>query len=170
MTNENIDVDPDVTYQFQVSDITMENYQMTHLIIAWLKENLAGLKDKNNNLVFGKVNTGYNENTLKTFGKKPVCDVYLNNVEYRNDFTYNIPEKVNTIVIFTMKGNNNATYEKACELHDYLMQEFISNDKFKYLSDCVSDTVVTNSRIQMQPMRKVWGIIGAFELTHDLYH
>ena len=115
------------------------------------------------------MNTGFNENILKTFGKRPVCDIYINNVEYSTDFDSHIPIKVHTMILFYLKGANNHTYLKGCELHDLIMQEFISNNTFKRLDGVVRNTYIDNSEIQNQNIRGGYGVLGAFELTHDLY-
>jgi hypothetical protein len=77
--------------------------------------------------VFSKVNYGYNEDTIKGFGKKPVADVYINNISYGSDLLDNSPDSVTTFIICYLKGNMNKTYLKACELTDYLIQEFEDN-------------------------------------------
>ena len=164
-----IEVDLDELYTFSISEKTMPDYTMSTNISSWLKNNLASLTDDNSNPIFGKVNNGFNENTLKTFGKNPVCDVYINRVDYEGNFECHIPQRVHTIVLFYLKGANNHTYEKACGIHDYLMQEFIENESFRRLDNIVSDTYILNSELRIQPLNKKWGVIGAFELSHTLY-
>lgn len=158
-----------IEYEFDVANTTILDYKFASSISTWLCENLEQLTDDNNHIIFGRVNTGFNENSLKTFGKKPVCDIYINNVEYTTDFDYHTPEKVNTILIFYLKGANNHSYSKACELHDYILQEFIENESFRRLEDIVKETYITNSELMTQPINKKWGVMGAFELTHILY-
>lgn len=164
-----VEVDLDERYTFTVTGRTVEDYTMSTSISQWLQGNLEALLDDNDEAIFGKVNTGFNESTLKTFGKKPVCDIYINNVEYDGNFDYHIPVKVHTIVLFYLKGANNHTYSKACELHDYIMQEFIENKEYRHLDNIVKDTYIMNSELRIQPLQKKWGVIGAFELTHTLY-
>lgn len=156
-------------YEFTIRERLTPDYGMAYQIIEWLQTNLSSLKDDYNKVIFGKVNTGFNENLLKTFGKKPVCDVYIKNVEYTGDFDNHIPTKLHSIVLFYMKGANNKTYVKACELHDLLMQEFISNHSFRELDNVVQDTYIDNSEIRIQTLRGGMGVMGAFELTHTLY-
>lgn len=172
MTNNNnadIIVDMDETYTFCIKETVCDDYKIAKKISTWLQSNLESLTDDNQNKVFSKVNTGFNENTLKTFGKKAVCDVYINRVEYKGDFDVHAPHKVQTIVLFYLKGANNHTYLQACELHDYILQEFIENESFRRLADVVNDTYITNSELMTQPINKKWGVMGAFELTHQLY-
>lgn len=133
------------------------------------EDNQETTTDEPTDYVFSKVNTGFNETTLKTFGKKPVCDVYINNLDYDTDFDFTRPVIAHTIVLAYIKGANNYTYNKACELHDYLMQQFIEDKTFRELEDIVKDTYIKNSEIRPQPIGKKWGVMVALELTHNLY-
>ena len=164
-----VEVDLDEVYTFHVTGKTTPDYQCTVAIMAWLKSNLEGLLDDYNTPVFSKVNYGYNEDTIKGFGKKPVADVYLNNIEYTTDFDDNRPDKVHTIIIVYLKGDMNRTYLKACELTDFLVQEFEENNDFRMLTDFVRTTFVRNVEVQIRPAGKVYGVLCAFELEHDLY-
>ena len=156
-------------YEFTISEQVVHDYAFTSLVMGWLQDNLESLTDDYNHALFGKVNTGFNDSSLKTFGKKPVCDVYINGVDYTGDFDNHYPETVRTIVIVYLKGANNHTYGKACELHDLIMQQFINNTDFRRLTDVVQDTHITNSELRVQPLQKKWGVIVAFELSHTLY-
>lgn len=166
---DTIDVDVDESYTFCISEKVLPDYGVSTNILEWLQQNMQGMLDDYNHPIFGKVNTGFNDNILKTFGKRPVCDVYINQVEYSTDFDHTLPIKVDSIVLFYLKGANNQTYVKGCELHDLIMQEFITNTDFKHLPDVVRDTRVNNSEIRNQNIRGGYGVMGAFELTHDLY-
>ena len=95
--------------------------------------------------------------------------MYIGNVEYNKDFDRQIPIKVHSFVIFYMKGANNPTYIKATEIHDLIMQEFLTNDSFNELDNVVSNTYVDNSTINIRTIRGGYGVMGTFELTHDLY-
>ena len=164
-----IDVDVEEFYTFCITKQVEPVYGVSTNILEWLKQNMESMLDDLEHPIFGKVNTGFNDNILKTFGKKPVCDVYINKVEYDTDFDRTIPVRVHSIVLFYLKGANNHTYLKGCELHDLVMQEFITNHSFKWLDNVVRDTRVTNSEIRNQTIRGGYGVMGAFELTHDLY-
>ena len=164
-TDYNLDDD----YEFTVAEKTSQDYKFASSISNWLVTNISSLTDDNDNTLFSKVNNGFDSDTLKTFGKKPVCDVYIDSVEYDGDFDIHKPIICHTIIIFYMKGANNVAYGKACELHDYLMQEFVTNESFQTLSDVVRATYITNSRLMTQPIQKKWGVMGAFELSHTLY-
>ena len=168
--DETIGVTETPVYTFTITEKADPDYSMSHSILTWIHDNLAGLQDDYLKPIFGKVNYGFNDDIIKTFGKKPVCDVYIDSIEYEGDFDSHIPIKVHSIVIFYMKGANNPTYLKATELHDLLMQEFITNNSFKRLDDTVQDTYIMNSEIRNQNIRGGYGVMGVFELTHDLYY
>lgn len=169
MEDYDIELDVDATYTFNFTERVCEDYKLATAISNWLKQNLESLTDDDNHTIFSKVNNGYNENTLKTFGKKPVCDVYIDSVEYDGDFDYHTPRSVKTIIIFYSKGANNHNYMQICSIHDYIMQEFIENESFRRLQSIVKDTYITNSELMTQPINKKWGVMGAFELSHQLY-
>ena len=169
MNDDDISVDVDLTYSFTVSGKTQPEFTMSTRISQWLTDNLTGLTDDTDNPVFSKVNNGFNENNLKTFGAKPTCDVYISSIDYSTDFDITKPVMVHTIVLFYMKGANNTSYMKACSIHDYIMQEFATNTEFKELDGIVKDTFIKNSQLMIQPIQKKWGVMGAFELSHKLY-
>ena len=162
-------INPDITYRFKVTDITIPRYTITQQILEWIKNNLEQLKDSQDQTIFGKVNYGYNENTLKTFGSKPVADIYINSVGYSENFDYHNPKELHSILIVYLKGVNNHSYFKACELHDYIMQEFIESDDFTYLEGIVRNSYITNSEVMNNPGNKKWGVMCACEITHLLY-
>ena len=162
-------VNPDVTYYFTVTEKTSPEYTITQQILEWIKGNLETLTDNDNRTLFGKVNYGYNEKTLKTFGAKPVADIYINNIKYGADFDYHNPREVHSIIICYLKGTNNNSYFKACELHDYIMQEFLSNKDYSFLDEIVKESFITNSEVLNNPGSKKWGVMCAFEITHILY-
>lgn len=159
----------DIVYEFELSESIQPDYKFASSIIEWLTSNLEGLTDDKDKKLFSKVNTGFNEDSLKSFGSKPVCDVYINNIVYTTDFSEHKPESVNSIIIYYLKGANNPTYLKACSLHDYVMQEFLVNESFKRLTDIVTDTYILNSEIQPHPIGKKWGVMCILELSHILY-
>ena len=169
MVDYDKEVDTDITYTFKVTERTSDITGVTTQILEWLHDNLEDLRDDLNKKIFGKVNYGFNDDNIKTFGRKPVCDVYLNKVEYDGDFEDHIPIKVNTFLIFYLKGANNHTYLKACELHDYLVSVLSNTESFKRLDNVVRDTYITNTEVRNQKIRGGYGVLGAFELTHTLY-
>lgn len=161
-------------YCYDLESITSNDYRVTKKIIGWLHTNLTSLVDAEDNPVFSKVNYGYNENTIKGFGKKPVADVYLPQATYDSDFQHNKPTSINSVIICYLKGNMNTTYLKACELMDYLLQEFEENPDWRELSETVDDTYyqivqdtfVRRSELQLIPGQKTYGVLCAFELEH----
>lgn len=177
MTN----VETDITYEFTVTDKTSPSYRFTQAIIEWLKENMETLSDDHNTPIFNKVNYGYNEETLKGFGKKPVCDVYLDNIGYDSDVYENKPRTVTSYIISYLKGNMNTVFGKACELVDYMVQEFDTNDSFRELvltetinevtttTGIVRNTFIRDVRFKIIPAGKAYGVLCAFELEHQLY-
>ena len=169
MTSYDKEVDTDITYTFKVTERTSDITGVTTQILEWLHDNLEDLRDDLNKQIFGKVNYGFNDDNIKTFGRKPVCDVYLDHVEYDGDFEGHTPIKVDTILIFYLKGANNHTYLKACELHDYLVSVLSNTESFKRLDNVVRDTYITNTEVRNQKIRGGYGVLGAFELTHILY-
>lgn len=159
----------DLTYSFNLTQTTLDDYKCTVDIIEWLKSNMESLTDDSNNALFSKVNYGYNEETLKGFGKKPVCDVYIDNLEYDSDLSSNTPEKVNTFIIYSLKGKMNNAYLKACEITDYIIQEFNETDSFRELNNVVRDTFIRDVRFEIIPSGKSYGVLCAFKLEHELY-
>ena len=174
-------IDTDITYEFTITDKTSPSYKFTQAIIEWLKENMETLSDDHNNTIFSKVNYGYNEETIKGFGKKPVCDVYIGNIGYDSDVYENRPKTVTSYIISYLKGNMNIAYSKACELADYMVQEFNENDNFRELvlketveevtttTGIVRNTFIRDIRFEIIPAGKAYGVLCAFELEHQLY-
>ena len=83
--------------------------------------------------IFNKISYGYDAEKLKTFGKKPTADIYIDHVEYDSTFDNCAPVSVHTIIIFYMKGANDVAYLKTTELHDLLMQKFLTDEDWKIL-------------------------------------
>lgn len=158
----------DKTYEFTVDKKLQRDYKFASSISTWIKENLESLTDDHDTPLFSKVNLGYPSESLKTFGKHPVCDVHIGTVEYNDDLLNRTPEQVHTILVFYFKGANDNAYLRCAELHDYLIQEFITNTGFRCLPDVVDDTFIVDSELMNQPSNKVWGVMGALELIHTL--
>lgn len=164
-----VDVDIDAEYLFTITETSNPDYRMARSVSEWIHDNLEALTDDNDVPIFNKISYGYDEQKLKTFGKKPTADIYIDHVEYSETFDSAGPESVHTIIIFYMKGANDVGYLKTTELHDLLMQKFLTDDDWKYLPGVVRKTVIANSQLMSQPGNKRWGAMGAFELTHYLY-
>ena len=165
-----VEVDLDHHYLFQVSEETSNpDYRFATSVSEWIHDNLEALTDDNDVPIFNKISYGYDEQKLKTFGKRPTADIYIDHVEYGGTLDNPAPESVHTIIIFYMKGANDVAYLKTTELHDLLMQKFLTDEDWKILSGVVRDTVITDSQLMSQPGNKKWGCMGAFQLTHYLY-
>ena len=89
-------------FEFTLADKTHPDYKCCVSIIQWIKQNLEDLTDDNYDPIFSKVNYGYNSETLKGFNKKPVADVYLNNLGYNDTFDNNKPDHVNSFIICSL--------------------------------------------------------------------
>lgn len=152
-------------YEFDLSSIINIDYKISSSIAAWLKTNMEALQDAKGNIIFGKVNYGYDEDILKSFGKKPVCNVYISQIEFTSDLQLNKPYSVTSFIVCYLKGKINKTYERACDLGDYLIQEFMSNDDFRKNS-VVYNTTVEDMRVELVPVNHRYGVICALELQH----
>lgn len=161
-------MDTEIIYDFEIDEVTLPDYNITRSVLEWLRLNLSQLKDDNLKTIFNKVNLGYNENSLKGLGKKPVCDIYLSKVKYKDYLDYQVPDKYETVIVVSLKGNANNTYAKGLELHDYILQEFIENNSWRELTDVVQETRILNSEVQINGGNKVWGTLLLFELEHIL--
>lgn len=165
-----VPADIDAEYLFTISETTSNpDYRMAKRVSEWLKTNLENLTDDNNVHIFNKISYGYNEEKLKTFGKKPTADIYIDRVGYDGTLEDWTPITVHTIIVFYMKGANDVAYLKTTELHDLLVQKFCTDEDWQILDGVVRGTVITNSQLMSQPNSKRWGAMGAFELTHYLY-
>lgn len=159
-------------------DITPEdkNFQKCKLILEWLKTNMENITDNDGNILFNKVNYGYNESTLKGFGNKPVCDVYLTKTNYSYDINNDYPSSVTSNIIVYLKGNMNNAYIKAAEINDYLIQEFTTNNCFRllnrydendnFIESIVNETKIVDSELRIIPSGKSYGVLVALELDH----
>ena len=156
----------DEEYIFEIDETLKPEYHITPMILDWLKKNLEDLVDDNNKKIFSKVNIGYTENNLKSFGNRPVADIHINNIEYDDTLEEHHPIAVNTVLILFIKGSREDAYFKLAELHDLILQEFLTNDEFKFLQDIVIDTYITDSKLSNQPRGKVWNCVAGFEFKH----
>lgn len=161
-------MDTNIIYEFEIDQKVLPDYRITNTSLNWLQNNLTNLVDNDNKKVFHKVNIGYNERSLKGFGNRPVCDVYLDNIDYRTDFDLNVPASLNTVMVVTLKGNANNTYAKALDLTDYIIQEFVENNGWRELDNLIKDTTITDTQIQINPENKVWSTMIVFQLNHVL--
>lgn len=165
-----VNVDPNAEYLFTITESTSNpDYRMARSVSEWIHDNLEALTDDNDEPIFNKISYGYDSEKLKTFGKKPTADIYIDHVEYDSTLDNCAPVSVHTILIFYMKGANDVAYLKTTELHDLLMQMFLTDEDWKRLNGVVRNTVITNSQLMSQPGNKKWGCMGVLQLTHYLY-
>ena len=170
MTDEKMTIEVDHDYVFQISqDTSNPDYRMAKSVSEWIHDNLEALTDDNDITIFSKISYGYDAEKLKTFGKKPTADIYIDRVEYDGTLEDWTPRSVHSIIIFYMKGANDVAYLKTAELHDLLMQMFLTDEDWKILPGVVRETIITNSQLMTQPGNKRWGVMGVFELAHYLY-
>lgn len=165
MTN----VEMEETYSYSLAESILPDYKCCHEITLWLQSNLESMVDDNGNTIFSKVNLGYSEDKLKSFTNKATCDVHLNTVNFIDEFESSKTDKINSIIVFKLKGNNNRVAETATILLDYLIQEFITNTEFRELDGIVSDTRITDAGIREQPNSSNWYVLGVIELSHHLF-
>lgn len=164
-----VEIEINESYNYCFKDSIIPDYRCCHAIIKWLQNNLENLTDDNKETIFNKVNLGYSEDKLKSFTKKATCDVHINRVIFDDDFESSKTSKIESIIVFKLKGNNNRVAETATQLLDYLIQEFITNNDFKELPGIVSDTRITNAGIRQQPGTGNWYCLGVIELSHHLF-
>ena len=162
-----MEIEIDEEYELVLSPKIEEDYKISSNIAEWLEENMTNITDVNDELIFSKVNFGYDEEILKSFGKKPVCNVYIDQIAFTSDLLINKPTSVTSFIVCYLKGKINKTYTRACDLTDYLIQEFMSNDDFRR-NDIVSNTTVEDVRITLVPVHKRYGVVCALELKHHL--
>ena len=164
-----VNVEMEETYSYSLEESILPDYKCCHEITLWLQSNLESMVDDNDNTIFSKVNLGYSEDKLKSFTKKATCDVHINRVDFIDEFESSKTDKINSIIVFKLKGNNNRVAETATILLDYLIQEFITNIEFRELDGIVSDTRITNAGIRQQPNSSNWYVLGVIELSHHLF-
>lgn len=169
MDEENVIVPVNLNYDLTLKGKTRPDYTIAQTISLWLQENLQKLQDNTGKKVFNKVNMGFNENTLRNFGNQPVCDVYIGGIDYDSTYEVNKPCKAHSFILFYFKGANDKAYLNVCAIHDYIMQEFSSNENYQVLPGLVRDTLIDGSKLMSQPIQKKWGVMGALELSHILF-
>lgn len=163
-----MNVETDIEYEYEIDDMVLPDYKVSDAVIDWLRGNLDNMVNDAGDKLFNKVNIGYNESSLKGLSKKPVADVYLNNINYRNTYDLNTPDNIDTVIIVTLKGNMNKAYRRALQLTDYIIQEFIENDSFRYLDRIVKETTINGTRVEINPEDSLWTVMVVFEVNHVL--
>lgn len=165
MTN----LEVDETYTYPLAESIIPDYKFTYQLTSWLKSNLESLADDDGNTIFAKVNIGFGEDNVKSFGNRATCDVHINTVEFEDDFGNSRIDIINSIIVFKIKGNQETAMIESTKILDYLIQEFITNSEFKTLTDYVQDTRLTNAGLREQPNKSNWYVLGVLELQHHLF-
>ena len=149
------------------------SYKMTHIGLA-LEGLLQNLKDDNNRKVFDKVILGLGENDVKQFNR---C-IGIAYVKGANDFTdtfgkRNVPNSINSVVAFVIKGTQRARYDEAMKIADIILYNFRHNDDWIYLKDSnhqntVRGTKITDFNVSLFQNGKRLDIACVFTLTHTI--
>ena len=129
-----------------------------------------------NNKVFKKVLLGYDEQKVKIQGDGVVGVCYVRGA---NDFMetfsrHNVPNYINTVIAFVIRGSSTEKYNRAVTIIDLLLNEFQHNHDFIRLEDngkrTVRDTDILNVDLTLD---KITGnkldTIGAFTLRHHVF-
>lgn len=146
---------------------------MTNIGLA-LEYLLQNLKDDNNRKVFDKVILGLGENDVKQFNR---C-IGIAYVKGANDFTdtfgkRNVPNSINSVVAFVVKGTQRARYDEAMKIADIILYNFRHNDNWIYLIDkdnnkTVRGTKIIDFNVSLFPNNKRLDIACVFILTHTI--
>lgn len=164
-----VNLELDEVFTLKLSKKCIPDYKITYALTSWLKSNLESLTDDDDNKIFAKVNIGFAEDNVKSFGNRATCDVHVNTVNFEDDFESSRIEKIDSIIVFKIKGNQETAMIEATKILDYLIQEFITNDSFKTLSKYVHDTRLTNAGLREQPNKSGWYVLGVLELEHHIF-
>ena len=164
-----VDYEMDEVYQLELSESVIPDYKYTYQLTSWLKSNLESLTDDDDNQIFAKVNIGFGEDNVKSFGNRGTCDVHINTINFEDDFESSRIDIINSIIVFKVKGNQESAMIESTKILDYLIQEFITNDSFKTLSGYVKDTRLTNAGLREQPNKSNWYVLGVLELQHLIF-
>lgn len=164
-----VDLEMDEVFSLKLTKKIIPDYKFTYELTSWLKSNLESLTDDEDNKIFAKVNIGFAEDNVKSFGNRATCDVHINTVNFEDDFESSRIDKIDSIIVFKIKGNQETAMIEATKILDYLIQEFITNDSFKTLSKYVKDTRLTNAGLREQPNKSGWYVLGVLELEHHIF-
>lgn len=129
-----------------------------------------------NNKVFKKVLLGYDEQKIKIQGDGVVGVCYFRRA---NDFMetfgrHNVPNYINTVVAFVIRGASIEKYDRASIIIDLLLNEFQHNHEFIRLEDNGKRTVRDTDILDVDlTLSKITGnkldTIGVFTLRHHVF-
>lgn len=141
---------------------------MTHIGLA-LESLMQDLKDDNNRKVFDKVIVGLGENDVKQF-KRCIGIAYIKGAnDFKDTFgTRNVPNSINTVVAFVVKGTQRARYDEAMKIADIILYKFRHDNDWIYLNNTVRGTKITNFNVSLFPNNKKLDIACVFTLTHTI--
>lgn len=148
-------------------------YKMTNIGLA-LEYLLQNLKDDNNRKVFDKVILGLSEKDVKQFNRCIGIAYVKGANDFKNTFgTRNVPDKVNTVVAFVIKGTQRSRYDEAMEIVDIILYNFRHNNDWIYLKGengkpNVKGTDIINFNVSLFESNKKLDIACVFALSHTL--
>ena len=149
------------------------SYKMTNIGLA-LEYLLQNLKDDNNRKVFDKVILGLSEKDVKQFNRCIGIAYVKGANDFKNTFgTRNVPDKVNTVVAFVIKGTQRSRYDEAMEIVDIILYNFRHNNDWIYLKGengkpNVKGTDIINFNVSLFESNKKLDIACVFALSHTL--
>lgn len=164
-----VDYELNEVFHVQLSESITGDSRYTYQLTSWLKSNLESLTDDDDNPIFAKVNIGFGEDNVKSFGNRATCDVHVNTIEFENDFEESMVDKINSIIVFKIKGNQESAMLEATKILDYLIQEFRTNESFKTLDNYIKDTRLKDAGLREQPNKSNWYVLGVLELQHHIF-
>lgn len=149
------------------------SYKITNIGIS-LENLLKNCKDDDNHKVFDKVILGLQEGDVKQFNR---C-IGIAYIKGANDFkdTFgkrNVPNSINSVIAFVVKGTQRARYDEAMKIADIILYNFRHNDDWIYLKDkdnqnTVKGTKITDFNVTLFPNGKRLDIACVFTLTHTI--
>ena len=142
-----------------------------------LKSKLENLTYPNSNTkVFKKVLLGFDEQKIKVQGDGVVCVCYVRSAnDFKESFgRHNVPNYINTVIAFVIRGSSVEKYNRAIKILDLLLREYQTNHDLIRLEDnnkrTVRDTDLLNVDITLE---KITGnkldTIGALTLRHHVF-
>lgn len=148
-------------------------YEMTNIGLA-LEYLLKNLQDDDNRKVFDNVILGLSEKDVKQFNNCIGIAYVKGANEFKNSFgTRNVPEKVNTVVAFVVKGTQRARYDEAMKIADIILYNFRHNNDWIYLKGengkpNVNGTDISDFNVSIFENNKKLDTACVFALSHTL--
>ena len=143
-----VDYELNEVFHVQLSESITGDSKYTYQLTSWLKSNLESLTDDDDNPIFAKVNIGFGEDNVKSFGNRATCDVHVNTIEFENDFEESMVDKINSIIVFKIK----------CGYTDII-----------FTPHYIKDTRLKDAGLREQPNKSNWYVLGVLELQHHIF-